>query len=63
MSVVECADESVAGPVGEFGKGETLKHMVEEYQDGSHTTESVEQLVVGLGVGKAGRGRGHDGGG
>ena len=52
MAVIKRRDKAATLAIDRLGKGEALEDVIHQYQQCRHTTQAVEQFVVGLGVGK-----------
>lgn len=54
IAMVEMPNRAIAHAVYRLGKGKALEDMMKNYDESGHTAQSIKQLVVRLGVGKAG---------
>jgi hypothetical protein len=54
--MVQSGDDSASSTIGNFGKGETLKDVVEDHKDSCYSAKTIQELVMRLGVGKRCRG-------
>lgn len=53
IAMIEMPDRAIAHAVYRLGKGKALEDMMKNNEQGGHPAQSIEQLVVRLGVGKA----------